>query len=41
MKAFLASLVAAIAIAVVAGIVLNAMDWSTADVFRSQGSVRL
>lgn len=42
MKAFLASVAAAVAIAVVAGLVLNSLDWSTADLFQSPtGSVRL
>jgi uncharacterized membrane protein YraQ (UPF0718 family) len=42
MKAFLASIAAALVIAVIAGLALNAMDWSSANMFQSpQGSVRL
>jgi hypothetical protein len=42
MKAFLSSVAAAVAIAVVAAVILMSLDWSTADVYQSShGSVRL
>lgn len=42
MKAFLAGCAAAIVIAVVAGVVLNFLDWSSAQTFQSEtGNVRL
>lgn len=42
MKAFVSGVAAAIVIAVVAALVLNWLDWSTASVYQSeQGSVRL
>ena len=41
MKAFLASAVAAVVIAVVAAFVLEGLDLSAANVFQAQNSVRL
>jgi len=41
MKAFWSSVAVAIAIAVVAAIVLNLVDVSSADVFQAKSSVRL
>lgn len=41
MKAFLSGVVAAILIAVVAAVVLEWLDWSSASVYQTQGSVRL
>lgn len=42
MKAFLSGVAAAVIIAVVAALVLNWLDWSTATVYQSeQGNVRL
>jgi hypothetical protein len=41
MKAFLAGVVAAILIAVVAAFGLEWLDWSTASVYQAQNSVRL
>ena len=41
MKAFLASCVAAVVIAVAAAVILNGLDLSAASVFQAQNSVRL
>jgi hypothetical protein len=41
MKAFLSGVVAAILIAVVAAVVLEQLDWSSADVYQAQNNVRL
>lgn len=41
MKAFLAGCLAAVVIAVVAAVVLGALDMSSADIFRVAQSVRL
>ncbi len=42
MRAFLAAVVAAIVIAVAAAFALDALDWSSAQVYQSErGSVRL
>jgi hypothetical protein len=41
MKAFLSGVVAAILIAVVAAVVLEWLDWSSASVYQTPGSVRL
>lgn len=42
MKAFLSGVAAAIVIAVVAALVLNWLDWSSASVYQSgQGNIRL
>jgi hypothetical protein len=41
MKAFLAGVAAAILIAVVAAFALERLDWSSADVYQAQNSVRL
>jgi hypothetical protein len=42
MKAFLGSVAAAVAIAVVAALILTSLDWSTAEIYQSShDSVRL
>jgi hypothetical protein len=41
MKAFLSGVIAAILIAVIAALVLQRLDWSSADVYRAEGNVRL
>ena len=41
MKAFVSGVVAAILIAVVAAVVLEWLDWSSASVYQTQGNVRL
>lgn len=41
MKAFLSGVVAAILIAIVAAVVLERLDWSSASVYQAESNVRL